>query len=70
MRPRRRGARRDRGAPGNAPPPLGAVGRLGPRGRRARMGVTLGEGATPLLRAPRLSERAGVELHLKWEGAN
>ncbi len=32
--------------------------------------VTLGEGSTPLLPAPRLSERLGVELWLKWEGAN
>jgi threonine synthase len=32
--------------------------------------VTLGEGNTPLLHAPRLSERLGVELHVKWEGAN
>jgi threonine synthase len=32
--------------------------------------VTLGEGRTPLLRAPRLSERFGVEIWLKWEGAN
>jgi threonine synthase len=32
--------------------------------------VSLGEGATPLLEAPRLSERIGVELWLKWEGAN
>jgi threonine synthase len=32
--------------------------------------VTLGEGSTPLLRAPRLSERHGRELWLKWEGAN
>jgi threonine synthase len=32
--------------------------------------VTLGEGSTPLLAAPRLSERLGVELWLKWEGAN
>ncbi len=32
--------------------------------------VTLGEGSTPLLAAPRLSERLGIELHLKWEGAN
>jgi threonine synthase len=31
---------------------------------------TLGEGNTPLLRAPRLSERLGVELWLKFEGAN
>jgi threonine synthase len=32
--------------------------------------ITLGEGGTPLLAAPRLSERFGVELWLKWEGAN
>jgi threonine synthase len=32
--------------------------------------VSLGEGATPLLRAPRISERLGVEVYLKWEGAN
>jgi threonine synthase len=32
--------------------------------------VSLGEGSTPLLPAPRLSERLGVELSLKWEGAN
>ncbi|HZR95109.1 MAG TPA: pyridoxal-phosphate dependent enzyme [Gaiellaceae bacterium] len=32
--------------------------------------VTLGEGRTPLLAAPRLSERFGVDLRLKWEGAN
>ena len=32
--------------------------------------VTLGEGSTPLLHAPRISRRLGVELHLKWEGAN
>jgi len=32
--------------------------------------VTLGEGGTPLLRAPRLSARFGVEVWLKWEGAN
>ena len=34
------------------------------------MTVTLGEGRTPLLRAERLSKRFGVELWLKWEGAN
>ncbi len=34
------------------------------------MTITLGEGNTPLLQAPRLSERLGVELWLKWEGAN
>jgi len=32
--------------------------------------ITLGEGNTPLLPAPRLSERFGVELWLKCEGAN
>jgi threonine synthase len=32
--------------------------------------VTLGEGSTPLLAAPRLSERLGVELWLKCEGSN
>ena len=32
--------------------------------------VTLGEGSTPLLSVPRLSARLGVELWVKWEGAN
>jgi threonine synthase len=32
--------------------------------------VSLGEGSTPLLPAPRLSQRLGVELWLKWEGSN
>jgi threonine synthase len=32
--------------------------------------ITLGEGDTPLLAAPRLGERYGCELWLKWEGAN
>ena len=32
--------------------------------------ISLGEGSTPLLRAPRLSERLGCELWLKWEAAN
>ena len=32
--------------------------------------LTLGEGSTPLVRANRLSERYGVELYLKCEGAN
>ncbi|MGH9020878.1 MAG: threonine synthase [Acidimicrobiales bacterium] len=32
--------------------------------------VTLGEGNTPLLRAPRLSERLGAEVWLKCEGLN
>ena len=34
------------------------------------MGVTLGEGNTPLLSAPRLSELLGCEVWLKWEGVN
>jgi threonine synthase len=32
--------------------------------------VTLNEGSTPLVSAPRVSERAGVEVWLKLEGAN
>jgi threonine synthase len=32
--------------------------------------VSLGEGSTPLVRAPALSERAGTEVWLKLEGAN
>jgi threonine synthase len=32
--------------------------------------ITLGEGQTPLLHAPRLSERFGRDVWLKWEGAN
>jgi threonine synthase len=32
--------------------------------------VSLGEGSTPLLAAPRLSERLGHDIWLKWEGAN
>ena len=32
--------------------------------------ISLGEGSTPLLRAPRLSERFGVEIRLKWEASN
>lgn len=32
--------------------------------------LTLGEGSTPLVAAPRLSERLGVQLHLKCEGLN
>jgi threonine synthase len=32
--------------------------------------VSLGEGSTPLLPAPRLSERLGLDIRLKWEGAN
>jgi len=34
------------------------------------LAVTLGEGGTPLLEAPRLSERLGCDVRLKWEGAN
>jgi threonine synthase len=32
--------------------------------------ITLGEGSTPLLPARRLGDQLGVELWLKWEGAN
>jgi threonine synthase len=32
--------------------------------------VSLGEGSTPLLPAPRLSESLGADVWLKWEGAN
>ena len=32
--------------------------------------VSLGEGSTPLVRAPRLSERFGLDLWLKWEASN
>ncbi len=32
--------------------------------------ISLGEGSTPLLRAPRLSERLDVEIWLKWEASN
>jgi threonine synthase len=32
--------------------------------------VSLGEGSTPLLPAPRLSRRLGIDLWLKWEGSN
>ena len=32
--------------------------------------VSLGEGGTPLLQAPRLGAEIGCELYLKWEGAN
>src|SRR5262249_57609018 len=32
--------------------------------------VTLGEGDTPLLPAPRISARLGLDIWLKWEGVN
>ena len=32
--------------------------------------VTLNEGSTPLIQSPRLSERVGAEVYLKFEGAN
>jgi threonine synthase len=32
--------------------------------------VSLGEGGTPLVRGKRLSERLGLDIWLKWEGAN
>ena len=52
--------------PRGARPPVHRPRRLG----QAAVTITLGEGNTPLLQAPRLSERLGVELWLKWEGAN
>src|SRR5207302_7072549 len=62
-------ARRARGLAGGARPALPRAGdrcvtpiTQGP--------ITLGEGNTPLLAAPRLGERFGVDLWLKWEGAN
>jgi len=36
----------------------------------AQVRVTLGEGSTPLVRAPRLSERLGLDVHLKLELLN
>ncbi len=32
--------------------------------------VSLGEGSTPLVHAPRISERLGVDVFLKYEGLN
>lgn len=32
--------------------------------------VSIGEGSTPLIHAPRLGDRLGVNLHLKYEGLN
>src|SRR6187431_3414740 len=32
--------------------------------------VTLNEGSTPLIHSPRLSERVGAEVYLKFDGAN
>jgi threonine synthase len=32
--------------------------------------VSLGEGSTPLIRAPRLSQRYGADVWLKWDAAN
>ena len=32
--------------------------------------ISLGEGSTPLLRLPRLSQKYGIELWAKWEAAN
>lgn len=32
--------------------------------------ISLNEGSTPLIHAPRLSERVGAEVHLKYEGLN
>lgn len=36
----------------------------------ARPAVTLGEGGTPLVPAPRLSQELGLQVHLKCEGTN
>jgi threonine synthase len=36
----------------------------------AAAAVSLGEGSTPLIAAPRLSAATGIDLHLKCEGAN
>jgi threonine synthase len=54
---------------------LGSPMPLPPSGSRAGVRpvsptVSLGEGNTPLLEAPRLSERLGCQVWLKWEGAN
>ena len=32
--------------------------------------VSLGEGSTPLLRAPRLSMEVGADVWIKWEASN
>jgi threonine synthase len=32
--------------------------------------ITLNEGSTPLIHSPRLSDRVGAQVHLKFEGAN
>src|SRR6266545_4794695 len=71
-RPSTGGARRDRRAGGDARQGVCVARDLRPGRRGAWMGlsVTLGEGGTPLLPAPRLSERLGCEVWLKWEGAN
>ncbi len=40
-----------------------------PVGERTPL-ISLGEGGTPLLHAPRISERLGLDLYLKFEGQN
>jgi threonine synthase len=39
-------------------------------GMKAASRLSLGEGSTPLVHAPRLSEELGLDVHLKVEGAN
>jgi threonine synthase len=51
------------------------MGLIGRYGARLPIGpetphLTLGEGSTPLIHAPRISERTGVDVWLKFEGAN
>jgi threonine synthase len=58
---------------GQAGPAWPGVDRRLPRPDAGRAGwpiVTLGEGGTPLLPAPRLSERTGCEVFLKVDGMN
>ena len=42
---------------------------MGVTGARASW-LSLGEGSTPLVRAPRLSEQLGLDVHLKCEFLN
>ncbi len=64
-----------RGVPGGRPPGLAWRGVIGEFGSSlpqidAEAVVTLGEGGTPLLPAPALSELTGCQVHLKVEGMN
>ena len=72
--PRRRGASpprstRSRLSPRCTPVPRRSASSPNEASEMA-VAVTLGEGSTPLLSLPRLSARLGVELWVKWEGAN